>query len=124
MPPKTKAPQAISTDECYQILDRAQQLIASGWVRSTEAVDINGKSCVPWDERAAKWCIVGAVRAITHYMDNDQAAHNYCVSIINVANANVLHAGSAPAVNDPPGTTQEQVIRVFENAKAWVAQYG
>lgn len=127
MPPtsKLKAPQALSTDECYAILDRAQQLIASGWVRSTEAVDKDGHSVQPWSERAVRYCEIGAIRAITHYLPNDDEAHRYATSILGIANAAavVIDKGSVPNVNDSLPPTDEghaRVVQMFERAKQWL----
>lgn len=126
---KPVAQQAVSHEQAYDILTRAQELIEHGWVQGKEAIDHEGHAVVAWDEKAVAWCEIGAIRAITHYIDGsdqdhagkDGPAHRYCVSLLGVANANVLEYGSVPSVNDDPVTDHARVIRMFERARAFVA---
>lgn len=127
---------AINPQLAYEYLDRALLLLkkqrpASGqsnsWIQGREAVDEQQHSCAPYDERAVAWCEIGAVRATTHYDDeanNTDAAYRYVISLLNMANPNILAYGSIPGVNDSHKTTFDTVVRMFEKAKYLAIRFG
>lgn len=115
----------------YQLLDRAQQLLQHGWVQGRLAVDAHGSSCEPYSEKAQAWCEIGAIQAVTHYLDEPLQAERYLVSILHAANAtSTLPAyrsssdvGGIPAVNDTTTTTKEHVIRMLARAKQYLTRH-
>lgn len=119
---KPNAP-ALLTDLAYTYLDRAQQLLAHGWVKGREAVDKDGISCAPESDLAVAYCEIGAIKAVTHYDQDPDAAYRYVMSILSAANAMVYAKGSVPSVNDSQATTQEYVLRMFDKAKNYLTKH-
>lgn len=44
-----------------RVLEKARGYLVKGWVQGLYAADAEGKACDPWSERAAQWCINGAL---------------------------------------------------------------
>lgn len=108
----------------YEYLSRAQYLLESprptgqsnSWIQHAEAINDQGNYVSPESERAVAWCTIGVVKAVTHYDETDpDKAYKYILSLLNMANPNVILEGSLPKVNDH--TQFQQVIRMFEKAK-------
>lgn len=127
---KTNAP-VIPYNQVYTYLDRAQQLLSApcpfsdhSWIKGMLAMRRDGRGCEPESDLAVAYCEVGAVKAVTHYDNDPDAACSYVISILHAANAQTISKaqgpmGGIPAVNDAHATTFEHVIKMFERAKAF-----
>lgn len=112
-------PQTVASP--LEVLSRARQLIASGWVKHTLAVDEHGTGVAPESERAVKWCVIGSFKAAIHYEPDQLVPHGYMEkylsSLWNTANLNYMidiKHGEIPVVNDYKIQTQEQIVRLFD----------
>lgn len=99
-----------ATPNAYEYLTRALQLLEKprknqlhSWIKNAEAITADGTYCEPEDERADAWCTIGAIKAVTKYDDNPDAAYRYCLSVLNAANPMYVAEGSQhaqPTLND------------------------
>lgn len=120
-------PQTIA--QPLEVLQRARDLIASGWVQHYLAVDEHGASVTPESERAVKWCVIGAMQAATHY-EPKSIPHTYMMkymqSLWNAANLNYMidvESGNIPIVNDTVIKAHEQVVRCFDKTIAHIIKH-
>lgn len=83
---------------------QAPLLAEHSWIQNAEAFsDMLVKHVAPEDEAASAWCTIGAVKAVTKYDPDPDAAYRYCLSLLNAANAMYIAEGSSnaqPALND------------------------
>jgi hypothetical protein len=92
-------------------LREARALIERGWCQKDTAIDRKGNSVDVFSPLATRWCIYGAVAAITE--------NNYVPADI----ADVLREGLPVGAlvsqwNDTPGRTQAEVLDLFDRAIA------
>lgn len=108
----------------YKIFDDAQQLLEMGWVSGRLAVDEDGRSVNPEDEKAKKWCQIGALQAIIYYEaptpELRQRLLTFCNSTIRMANSSILNYAGVEDRNDQ--NERELAIRTFENTKQYIAK--
>lgn len=130
---------AIPLQQVYEYLDRAEQLLRApnsshskpnSWVQNSLAVDHEGRSCEPHSDLAVAYCEIGAVKAVTHYDNNPDAAYSYVVSVLHAANPMAIskitganNMGGIPCVNDS-ATSFDTIIKMFQRAKLWVVKQG
>jgi hypothetical protein len=112
-----------------EVLTRARDLIASGWVQHTLAVDEHGASVQPESERAVKWCVIGAMEAATYY-EPESVPHAYMMKYMqtlwNAANLNYMidvKSGNIPVVNDTVLKSHEQIVHLFDKTIAHVIKH-
>lgn len=127
---KTNAP-VIPYNQVYTYLDRAQQLLSApcpfsdrSWIKGMLAMGRDGRGCEPESDLAVAYCEIGAVKAVTHYDTQPDAACSYVVSILHAANPQTISVaagpmGGVPHVNDALTTTFDDVVKMFERAKAY-----
>ena len=87
---------------------KALDYIRKGWTQDVFARTADGRSTSSWDSKAVCWCARGAINAA--YRDDFEgkdATYNKLRSIVGY---------SIPRWNDNPHTTQEEVIKTFEEA--------
>lgn len=108
-----------ATANAYDYLVRALQLLEKpryskptngellaehSWIRNAEAwSDSLQQHVAPEDERADAWCTIGAVKAVTKYDPDPEAAYRYCLSLLNAANPMYVAEGTSqaqPRLND------------------------
>lgn len=100
------------------VLYRAKQLLEIGWCDGALAVDKDGHDVEPWSEKAVKWCEVGAVKAVTHHLENSDAAERCCLSMITVASPNLLkHDSKQPMMTENDNTNQQRAVEMA--TRAW-----
>lgn len=132
-PRKVKFVQTLTVDP-LQVLNQAIQLLEHGWTPNHEAVDKEGNSCYPWDERAVKWCVLGSVRANTQMLDQTNEEYNtkYIMSTITIANPSLMKMnkgyeakdyGYVEQENDKSEGGQERAVQMVRNAIAFVAKH-
>lgn len=116
------------------VLEGAKELIKLGWIRGKWAVNEKGENVEPWDESACKFCIEGAILAVTHYDGEDKVLADACIRIFQVANREFTDMASLARINSGRNTTtkisghsiipgvndhkatHKDVIRMFSNA--------
>jgi len=124
------------TVDPIQVLQRAQQLLEHGWIAGHEALTKDGKSVLPWDERADAWCVLGSVRAVTYLLDEQNEPQNtqYIMSVISIANPSLLthdvpaqykHAGYGyvEQENDQSANGQQRAIQMVRNAYHFIVKH-
>ncbi len=108
------------TVDPLEVLIKAKALLQHGWVSGHEAITAEGKSCMPWDESAVKWCVLGSVRAADYLLDQDNEPINtkYIMSVISISNPAVLSANSYGAYveNENDHSSQQRAIQMVDNA--------
>lgn len=139
----TNVPQpALPLIDVYTYLDRAEQLLRApshrndyqnnhSWIQGSLALDNKGRSCAPESDLAVAYCEIGAVKAVTHYATDPDAAYQYVVSVLHAANPRAIKAihyssdkmGGIPEINDHAASF-DTIIRMFQRAKLWVIKQG
>src|ERR1044071_2293731 len=96
---------------CLDILIKARALIQKGWVKG--AFECH-------DEQSNKYCIVGALRAVSapYSYDYAQAIQVLAHALPSAYKAYVADVGSGCLMgfNDAGGTKQKDVLALFEKA--------
>lgn len=127
----------LSPATTYDYLTRALQLLekpgngisGTSWIQMREAVNKRGQGVAPESEQADAWCVIGALKAVTHHDPDPDAAYRYVYSILNAANPVLVAiggeglSGAAPALNDHVYSF-DQIRSLFENAKLFLLRHG
>lgn len=96
----------------------------NSWITGAEAwSDKLQKHVAPEDEAADAWCTIGAVKAVTKYDPDPDAAYRYCLSLLNAANPMYVAEGTAqaqPYLND--NGSWPLVRKLFQKAIAMAAR--
>ncbi len=92
------------------ILKKARAKIEKGWCQDYLATTDKGTPVSEKSRRAAKWCVLGAVGAVTK---SSREAFRCQQLLREVAGVDFLSTW-----NNAPGRTQEQVIRLYDKAIA------
>lgn len=93
------------------------------WIQNAEAIRDDGTHCKPEDERAAAWCTIGVVRAVTYYDPNPTSAYTYLLSLLNMANPIAIAQDTLPQVNDY-ATSFTTVQNMFRKAINLTIRFG
>lgn len=93
-----------------QILESARRLIIKGWCRGAFSVTKNGRPVYPWNKKAARWCVAGALSRLdpTSTYEEPKAAEKY---LIEAAGTKLLTEW-----NDKKGRTKKEVIQLYDRA--------
>lgn len=105
-----------------ELLEGAKQLISDPerWTQKALARDGGGRSCLPWEQEAACWCVMGALQ---------RAEHNHQAFGSATLNAMIALQSGAAAVNpafglfdfnDHADTKHGDVLAALDNAIARV----
>jgi hypothetical protein len=99
---------------------------AHSWIQGQLAVDAKGYQVPPESDLAVAYCEIGAIKAVTHYDQQPEAAYKYVTAILHAANPAAIVAvrgahntGGVPTINDHPYTTFERVRKMFTRAIHW-----
>jgi hypothetical protein len=97
-------------------LERARDLIATGWCQGCEARDEEGLAVDPADPRAAAWSLLGALRAVTAAAENRRVLEQVGTSTLALAIAG--RAGELRAWNDDARRGHDDVLAAYDAAIA------
>lgn len=104
----------------HRVLVHARGLVARGWIRFTEAQDIDGKDLHPGAEGAACFCAVGAIKRalFVHGQPHDFSVLTLETTVGQMALRRLqdITKESIPAYNDTAGRTQEDIVALFDKA--------
>lgn len=121
MTTNSKTLPVLTADETQTYLRRALELLEAprpgdhpnSWVQGTLAIDINNKHCDPKSDIAVAYCVLGAVEAVTPSPE----ANKYVLSILNMANPNIMANDTIPHLNDQRNITQfSNIQKLFNKA--------
>lgn len=121
----TRALQLLEQPRVRMTPDGPRQVADHSWITNAEAFsDQLGTHVAPEDESASAWCTIGAVKAVTKYDADPDAAYRYCLSVLNAANPMYIAEGSQnaqPALND--SGSWELVRGFFQRGIAMAARW-
>lgn len=103
------------------VLEDIKAKILQGWCRLDFAEDELGYEIDPTSERACRWCIMGAAKAVTHLHPHPQAFKKVRTllhqAVLQVKTKKpTLEGWDISEYNDAPGTTREDIIHVIDLA--------
>jgi hypothetical protein len=93
-----------------ELLTRGWERVLEGWCQGTLARTEDGTAIRPQDERAASWCLYGAL----HQAKPRQECR--AIAIVALRTASGLEWEDLAQMNDLPWMTQEKVAALFEKA--------
>ncbi len=101
----------------FRLLVAAKRLIERGWCTGVDARDRAGREVEPWDERAARWSLLGAIVAVLEREAKERgetpieelAAALYAL-------AAVIETDSLADWNDQPDRDQGEVLDALSTA--------
>src|SRR5437764_5359573 len=105
-----------------ELLQRAGDLVRSGWSQHADARTVEGVEVQPWQDAAVSWSLVGALVAVLE----EEADHGRDLPLDDLAAAlnelaGLIDADSLTNWNDEPSRTQAEVIATLEAAETAAA---
>lgn len=100
-----------------QVLERALQLIRSGWNQRATALDLSGKCVWFTSPSAVSWCLVGALLKGIH--DLSPGAPKGIFALCQSSAFQIVKSAVGCPLqtwNDEPGRARQDVILVLERA--------
>jgi hypothetical protein len=112
----TSSPTHRSPPSAEQLLNRAAELIASGWSQNALARDDRGRQVEPWSEQARRWSPLGALTRVWHDDRGDE------LEIFEAAYAALAMAtgGRPEEWNDARWRSKRHVLRAFSRARDYL----
>lgn len=112
----TSSPIHQSPPSAEQLLNRAAELIASGWSQNALARDDRGRQVEPWSEQARRWSPLGALTRVWHDGRGDE------LQVFEAAYAALAMAtgGRPEEWNDARWRTKRHVLRAFSRARDYL----
>ena len=110
------------TTNIIPLLQRARDLLASGWVQGLEAVNLDSKGVHATSAHACRWCATGAIRKAVYDEDGlttgDRMALFYA-ACHEVVSDQIISGGDSDAehlawFNDLADQTQEEMLELFD----------
>ena len=104
-----------------EVLERAADILNSkgAWAQGRYAVADTGKGCASLDERAVRWCAIGAMGKAS----GEGVGGEFSTQAREFANM-VAFGGSIANFNDAPERTQEEVVAKLREAAALAREQG
>jgi hypothetical protein len=100
-----------------RILTRAHELVTFGWCQGAEARDAAGGEVEPWDPKAVRWSLLGALVAAVDLPPDPEPAYLGPLRRALSALAEVVEEPSLVKWNDDAERTQEHVTGILEAAR-------
>lgn len=115
----------------YELFATSKQLVQMGWIQNAEARMADDTPCAPEDERAVKWCTVGAWKAVLKYEPEEYKLWylKYMAGLWNSANigamVNVAHGPGYYGVetNNDIHATQQTIVDQFNNVLLFIERH-
>jgi hypothetical protein len=107
-------------DGAAGLLHHARGLIGRGWTQHADARAGDGSVVHPWDSRAAKWSLLGALVAAVEHTAASQGEHAAIRSLAHTCAllADILDTDSLERWNDSTGRTGNEVSTALDRALA------
>jgi hypothetical protein len=101
----------------FELLERAQELVARAWCQGADARDAGGRPIDPWAPDAASWSLLGAIVAVLEReaAETGEMALDELAAAL-YALAEQIDTDSLVAWNDEPRRSQAEVVGVLGKA--------
>lgn len=107
-------------DSGARLLHHARHLIERGWTQDADARAADNSRVQPWDKRATRWSLLGAlvaaVERIATTVNEYTAVRELARGCILLADT--LDTDSLEQWNDSPARTREDVLSALDHAAA------
>ena len=101
------------------VLNLARTYVARGWTQLVPARDGTGQHCLSWSGAAVQWCASGALNLAARQISPKQPDPYFDALY---ALHEIVGTRTLARWNDMPGRTREEVLEVFDQAIARLAQ--
>ena len=109
--------------QVLNILIGAKALILKGWCKNWSAVTCTGANVSPYDKRAVRWCLGGAIFVAGRLFVN---ADSGCDPVVQEARRileKILHYSCSIERFNDEAKTKEEVVRALTEAISYVESY-